>query len=423
MMARGSFLIFAVALLVGAAVLAAPAEARKKKRLKVAVFVQQPPGVELKTVDRLISRVKRGLKKNKRLKLVRPARVLARFSGDLPSDALANSRKRLKLGYALLEQKFYRRAITAFNMSLVSMMKALAYVKKSRLAMAQFGLSLAYYHSRLRAQTLRMLRNLLTWRPTLRVDPSSLPKGFLRLLRKARRSVKRRPRGQFILRTRPTGAKAFLNGRSIGRTPVDLEGVPAGTHYLTIRKRGYLKLAETVHLSPVKKKLDLEYALKRSRKYILLEQALNRSWPDFGEARVTPAMQEIKSLLLIDQIVLIKPEVPGSEGIRIDACLYDLRTGNRLKRVGATLKKPKHRAYKFAEALYAGVTYDGSLRDPGKEKAPDLGGGTPIYKRWWFWVSIGAAVAATTIGIAVPLAGRDKGATIPTGNNPFAVRF
>jgi PEGA domain len=423
MMARGSYLIFAVALLVGATALGASAEARKKKRLKVAVFVQQAPGVKLKVVDRLISRIKRGLKKNKRLKLVRPARVLASFSGDLPMDSLRNSRKKLKLGYALLEQKFYRKAITAFNMSLASMMRSLAYVKKSRLAMAQFGLALAYYHSRLKAQTLRMLKRLLTWRPVLRVDRSTLPRGFLRIFRRARRAVKKRPRGQFILRTRPSGAKAFLNGRSIGRTPIDLEGVPAGTHYLTIRKRGYLKLAETVQLSPVKKKLDLEYALKRSRKYVLLEQALNRSWPDFGKGRATPAMQEIKTLLLIDQIVLVRPEVPGKDGVRIEACLYDLRTGNRLKRLGATLKKPRYKAGEFAKAFYAGVAYDGSLRDPGKEKAPDLGGATPIYKRWWFWVSIGAAVVATTIGIAVPVAGRDKPVAVPSGNYPFAARF
>lgn len=423
MMARRACLAFAVALLVGVTALPGPAEARKKKRLRVAFFIQQSPGVELEVVDKLVSRIKRGLKKNKRIKIVRPARVLASFSGDLPTDAIKESRSKLKLGYALLEQKFYRRAITAFNMSLVAMMKALAYVKKSRLAMAQFGLSLAYYHSRLKAQTLRMLKRILTWRGVLKVNPETLPRGFLRLLRKARKAVKKLPRGQFLLRTRPSGAVAFLNGRSLKRTPIDLEGVPAGTHYLTIRKRGYLKLAVTIRMSPVKKKVDLEFALKRSRKYILLEQALSRSWPDFGKGRATPAMQEIKTLLLIDQIVLIKPQVPGSQGVRIEACLYDLRTGNLLKRLGATLKKPKYKAYDFAKALYAGVRYDGSIPDPGKQKAPTVSGPKPIYKRWWFWASIGAAVVATTICIAVPVATRDKGSNIPAGHNPFSVRF
>jgi len=423
MTAYRACLAFAVALVVGVTAVPDHAEARKKKRLKVAIFVHQAPGVELRVIDKLISRIKRGLKKNKRVKMVRPARVLASFSGDLPTGALEESRRKLKLGYALLEQKFYRKAITAFNMSLVAMMKALAYVKKSRLAMAQFGLSLAYYHSRLKAQTLRMLKRLLTWRHVLRINRDTLPRGFLRLLRKARRAVKNLPRGQFLLQTRPSGAAAFLDGRFIDRTPIDLDGVPAGTHYLTIRKRGYLKQAVVIRMSPVRKKVDLEFALKRSRKYILLEQALVRSWPDFGKARATPAMQEIKTLLLIDQIVLVKPKVPGSQGVRIEACLYDLRTGNLLKRLGATLKKPKYRARKFADALYAGVRYDGSIPDPGKQKAPDAGGPTPIYKRWWFWVSIGAAVVATTIGIAVPVAKRDKGTNIPAGNNPFSVRF
>jgi hypothetical protein len=209
----------------------------------------------------------------------------------------------------------------------------------------------------------------------------------------------------------------------VGRTPFTLEGVPAGTHYLTIRKRGYLKLSETIRLSPVKKKLELEYALKKSRKYILLEQALERAWPDFGKSRVTAAMQEIKTLLLIDQVVLIKPGVPSEDGVKVEACLYDLRTGNLLKRLSKTLKAPKYKAGAFAKALYTGIRYDGTLPDPGNEKVPDHGGRKPIYKRWWFWASAGAAVTAIIIAIAVPVATRDKGSNIPPGHHGITVRF
>ncbi|MFH2008879.1 MAG: PEGA domain-containing protein [bacterium] len=425
---RAFFLVSALAGLVAHPTVAAAApegdspRPRKAERLKTAVFIQQATGVKVEVVDKLSSRIKRALRKNQRLKLVRPARILASFSGELPTDSIEESKKYLKRGYALLEQKEYRKAITAFNLAITAQMQALAYTKKSKLVMAQFGLSLAYYHSGLRAQTLRMLLRLLTWRGRLRINPETLPKGYLRVLREAREKFKRTARASFELVTRPTGARAYLNGRAVGRTPLTLEGVPVGTHYLTVRQRGYLSLSEAVRISPLRKKTTLEYALKRSPKFILLEQALIRSWPDFGAARTTPAMQEIKTLLLVDQVVLVKPSVPTADGARIDVCLYDLRTGNLLKRISATLPGPKFKAKKFAAALYSGVRYDGTLPDPGNEKAPDHGGRRPIYKRWWFWVSIGAAVVAAVTGIAVPVSQR-KSSNIPSGNHPFTVRF
>ncbi len=421
---RCTSLLAALVLLGGSLGAAPEAGARARpRRLKVAVFVQQPPGLSLGKLDKVSRRLKKSLKKNKRIKIARPARILASFSGDLPTDALDEARRKLKLGYSLLDGKLHRKAITAFNMALVAMSKALAYVKKRRLAAAQFGLALAYYHSGLRAQALRMLRRLLTWRPRLRLNLEALPRRFRRLLRSARRWVKRRPRGKLILRTRPEGVMAYLNGHSVGRTPLEIEGVPAGTHYLTLRKRGFVKIAETLDLSPTRRKLEVELALKRSGKYILLEQALKRSWMDFGKRRATSAMQEIKTLLLVDQVVLVRPAAQGSEGVRVDVCLYDLRTGNLLKRMSATLKSPRYGAKALARALYSGVSYDGSLPDPGKEKAPTASGPVPIYKRWWFWVSVGAAVVATTIGIAVPLATRDKGTNIPAGQNPIRISF
>ena len=94
----------------------------------------------------------------------------------------------------------------------------------------------------------RTLVRLLTWRPKLRVNPEALPKGFLRLLHRARKTVKRLPRGKLTLVTKPPRAKAYLNGRSVGRTPFTLEGVPVGSHYLTLRRRGYLRARGSVLL-------------------------------------------------------------------------------------------------------------------------------------------------------------------------------
>jgi hypothetical protein len=413
----------------GAPLWAAPAErARPDKRraapkVKAVVLVQRADGVKPKTASRVQTRLRRALKKNDRLDMVRPSRKLASFAGEVPTGAIREARDKLRVGFAHLESGRYKEAITAFSAARRAQLKALPYIKKSHIAMVQFGKALAYFHKRLYAATLRTLAALFTWRPRLKIRKEILPKRFLRLIKRARRISKKRGRGTLVIRTRPAKAKVYINGHSVGYTPLLLEGVPVGTHYLSLRKRGFFKLSEVVEVPKKNEKAEYEYALQKNEKFLLLDQALERSWPKFGEKRATASMTEIQTLLGVDQLILVKPSPPTDQGIRVEACLYDLRTGHLLKRMSGTLPGKRFKARKFAKALYTGVSYEGTIPDPGEEKVDTGPPPKPFWKRWWFWTAIGAAVAATVTGIAVPLATRDQGPSVPSGYHGVSVRF
>ena len=395
---------------------------RKAARIVVAVLVEPVDGVSAKVAERLSRRLERSLKKNKSLKIVTPARQLEAFAGEIPTDAMDEAKAALRKAFELLEGGNHKQAIAAFSQVRQLQGKILNHVKKGDLALAQLGQAIAYYHNRLNDLAHRTLVELFTWRPSLKVDTSSLPKPLVALVDRARRDAQKGPKGTLVLQSRPAGARAYLNGQAVGKTPVELEGVPVRTHFLTLRKTGYFKVAATVKV-PRPGKVEHAFALKQNEKHLLLEQALKRSWPDFGKARATSAMEELKTILSVDQVVLVRPSLPTEAGVKAESCLYDLRTGNLLKRLTGTLPLKGKGGEEYAANLYAGVRSDGTLPDPGAEKVDHGPGRKPIWKRWWFWTAVGAAAVAAVTGIAVPLSMRDKGPDIPGGYQGISIRF
>jgi hypothetical protein len=398
-----------------------PRRAAAEGRVKVAVMVEPVKGLKPALLEKLGVKIERALRKNPRLKMVNPDQELASFGGDLPTETIDEAKKALKQGYRKLDEGDFRGAIPLLRNALVALGKIVAYAKKSQLVQAQFGLALAYFHTKARAQAEQMLLRLFTWRRKVKLDADSLPKPFIELVQSVRARLPKLPTANLDIQSVPAGAKAYLNGRYVGLTPVSLEDVPVGGHFLTLRKRGWLKAGEEVTLVAGRKTLT-SLSLKQSPKYALLEQALTRTWEDLGKPRASNAMTELKTLLMLDQVVLVRPAEPTAEGVKVDVCLYDLRTLHLLKRVTVTLPAKSLKAEALAATLYAGVRYDGTLPDPGTEKVGPAVRRRPIYKQWWFWVSIGVAVAGAVTGITVPLALR-KETGPPEGFHGVNIRF
>jgi hypothetical protein len=55
-------------------------------------------------------------------------------------------------------------------------------------------------------------------------------------------------RGRVFVRSRPSGARVSVNGRSRGETPVTIDDLPLGTHELTLVRQGYQPVTRRVNL-------------------------------------------------------------------------------------------------------------------------------------------------------------------------------
>jgi hypothetical protein len=57
------------------------------------------------------------------------------------------------------------------------------------------------------------------------------------------------PSGQITVRSTPVGARVFLDGRDVGRTPVAVPGLSRGTHTVRVARDGYVTAQQRVTIS------------------------------------------------------------------------------------------------------------------------------------------------------------------------------
>jgi hypothetical protein len=73
--------------------------------------------------------------------------------------------------------------------------------------------------------------------PERRLDPADYPPVFIRVYDRARFNVLRRPRARIEVKA-PQGSSVFLDGRNVGKAPVNLEEALPGVHWIRVERPG-----------------------------------------------------------------------------------------------------------------------------------------------------------------------------------------
>jgi hypothetical protein len=231
-------------------------------------------------------------------------------------------------------------------------------------------------------------------------DSVLVPPDLMRLYEEVRKDVAKLARGSIEILSEPDGAQAYVDGRFVGVTPTAVEGLTIGRHFLTCKKEGYAKGVQKVVVSAHRQQ-SVTARLRRSEKYLLLAQSIERSGQAFGREVASDAMIELRSFLFIDQVVFVRLSQHGSDAA-IDAAVYDLRSQRRLSQVKRSLRpeQAESAGEEVARTLFLNVAYDGSLPAPPPERPPPSAHQRPLTAQWWFWTAIGVATAAA---IVIPL--------------------
>src|SRR5262249_15539580 len=143
-------------------------------------------------------------------------------------------------------------------------------------------------------------------------------------------------RGSLEIRSEPAGAQAFVDGRFIGATPVSAEGLLVGRHFVTFKREGYQKAVVRAQVS-AKRQETVSADLRRSEKYLLLQQSIDRARTEFGVGTASSSMQDLRAFLFIDQVVFVRMsgQLPHLE---VEGALYDLRSKLKLSQAKQTLE-------------------------------------------------------------------------------------
>jgi hypothetical protein len=295
-------------------------------------------------------------------------------------------------------------ALSTYEGAVDSYRAVLGYVPRKE----EFTEVLMYYASTLylegkhKAECEAVLREVLLLDPDLKYDEDKFPARMVTVFEKVREGLSAAGRGSVEIVSDPPFAEVYVNGSYRGVTPIEVFGLPQGENYVSLRKDGYKKFADTMTVE-AEKSTNFEATLEPVFRLTLYEDLRKEVLPVVGDTKAGKPIMTARSVFYVDQVVFVTLAAEGDQ-LRATLFLYDLRSRLLLKKVTGLLD-PKTGEDVDASmntmiaTLYTGVRMDGSVERP--EDRIDVGarGKRPIYNRWWFWTGVGGVVLA---GVLIP---------------------
>ncbi len=382
----------------------------------VTTFLLKHPGVDDPPLEPVMRALDDGLKKNKRLEMKDLETRLAEFAQEVPQDQIDEARKLLADGHADLTSLNLATAARRLTTAVDLLGKMLPYIKKQELADAMMALAAAQYEQGEKKPARLTMARLLTWRLDYKLDVDKYPPELLAPLEEVRKEVEHAKRGSLDIRSEPPSAQAYVDGKYIGVTPTFAEGLIVGEHYVTLKKEGYRKAVQSTPVS-AKEQVIVQIPLDRSKKFLLVQQALDGVEPAIGQADLPQQAEDLKEVLFADHGVFVRAR-PGAAGmIDLELYLYDLRNKHLLatkKRSVAVGDATEQQLKGLTDALYTGVRYDAELEAPKDAPLPTAKKRKPVWKTWWFWTATGVVVLGV---VAAGVAGAETAPKSCGGGN------
>jgi len=218
------------------------------------------------------------------------------------------------------------------------------------------------------------------------LDQTSLPPRVVRIYRQAVRQVEHRPRGALVLRVRPSSAVVTVDGRP---GPSAVVRLPYGDHWVVAEALGYRPTARRVHLDDVEVSVDLDLPLAAPEELrVQLDALYSRRQLDLTRPQLVQLLGRAygaTEVLLVEQ---------GGQRRSLIFTRYRCLDGRVAGR-----SEVRTAAAEVQAAVRAAMSDLWLLPSGAPRPRP------PIYKRWWFWTSLGvvaggvaAAVIATQVG-------------------------
>lgn len=172
------------------------------------------------------------------------------------------------------------------------------------------------------------LLDLMALAPTYALSPQRFGRDYLGLRASVGTSPNAALRGTAAVRTRPSGARVFLDNAFVGFSPLTLPQQQIGKHLLRIERPGFKTSGRIVELSPEDQEVTVE----------LTETATFRSFDALAgrlrgeiESEGGPTLVGLGQTLGLDRGVLgTVRQLPDGNATEVKLGLFDLRSGKKL---------------------------------------------------------------------------------------------
>lgn len=170
--------------------------------------------------------------------------------------------------------------------------------------------------------------DLLALSPTFELDRKRYPQNFLSLKAQVATSRNAQLRGSVTVKTKPSGARVFLNGELQGYSPHTLQTLPIGKHLVKIERPGFKQLGLMVEITPEDQEITSELIATSGYKAFdaLMDRLAGEALKDKGGS----TMVSVANSLKLDRAVISVLKQASSESTELTMAYFDLKTGRRI---------------------------------------------------------------------------------------------
>lgn len=260
--------------------------------------------------------------------------------GVAPDEESFASFKRAETGFAESREAFEGRAWEDAERKLRATIKeygkAVAAMKRCGNLCEAIAMYATILHARGETEEAKLvLLDLFSLAPELELDRKRYPQSLLALKAQVGTSRNAQLRGNLHVKSRPEGARVFLNGELQGFTPLTLQTVPIGKHLVRVEKPGFRQAGQLVDATA--EDVDVTAELVATSSYKTYDELMDKLASEAVKDKGGPAMASAASTLKLDRaIVGMLREVEGQTELTIG--YFDLKAGRRFALKRATFQ-------------------------------------------------------------------------------------
>jgi len=262
--------------------------------------------------------------------------------GVAPDEDAAASLKRAEQGYSESKSSFesrnYEDAERKLRATIKEYGKAVAAMKSCGNlcdAVAMYAASLQA-RGELEEAKIAVL-DLLALAPTFELDRKRFPQNFLALKAQVATSRNAQLRGNFTVKTRPAGARVYLNGEFQGYTPFTLQTLPVGKQLVRVERPGFRQFGAMIEVTPEDQ--DLTQELFATSGYAAFDGLMDKLAGEAMKDKGGATMNSVSNSLKLDRAIIgVVRELDAGGQSELTLGYFDLKTGKRLATKRATFQ-------------------------------------------------------------------------------------
>ncbi len=173
-----------------------------------------------------------------------------------------------------------------------------------------------------------LLVDLMALSPTFELSPKRYGRDFIALRAQVATGRTAVLRGGASVKSRPSGARVYVDGEFQGYTPMTLNTMQVGKHLLRLDRPGFRQHGQLIDITPDDSEVVVE--LTPTSNYKKYDAQLDKVASEIVKTAPSPAATAMGKSLSIDRGVLGTVKDLGPNGTEVVAGFFDLRSGKKL---------------------------------------------------------------------------------------------